>query len=165
MSARKCHPPNTAPTALRPKPLTRPRTRTHSPSLHDRWNERPYNTTYLKQLRVTLDDAGFSNVQIAAPDSGWDIAKDMLADPVLMDAIGAIGAHYPGTHSSSEAEQTGKPLWASEDDSTYANTVGAQCWARVINNNYVEGNMTASINCKYFIQFRQPRPRTQPPTH
>jgi len=60
----------------------------------------------------------------------------MLADPVLFDAIGAIGAHYPGTHSSPEAEQTLKPLWASEDDSTYANTVGAQCWARVINNNY-----------------------------
>ena len=110
------------------------------------WNERPYNTTYLKALRVTLDNAGFSNTKIAAPDSGWDIAKDMLADPVLYDAIGAIGAHYPGTHSSPEAEQTMKPLWASEDDSTYANTVGAQCWARVINNNYVEGIMTASIN-------------------
>ena len=107
------------------------------------WNERPYNTTYLKALRTTLDAAGFQNTKIAAPDSGWDIAKDMLADPVLFDAIGAIGAHYPGTHSSPEAEQTLKPLWASEDDSTYANTVGAQCWARVINNNYVSAAMRA----------------------
>lgn len=55
---------------------------------------------------------------------------------------------YPpaGTHSSSQAVQTGKPLWASEDDSTYNNDVGAGCWARIINQNYVGGNMTASIN-------------------
>ena len=110
------------------------------------WNERPYNTTYLKALRKTLDDAGFPNTKIVAPDSGWDIAKDILADPDLAASVHTIGAHYPGTHSSSQAEQTLKPLWASEDDSTYSNDVGAQCWARVINQNYVNGNMTASIN-------------------
>jgi galactosylceramidase len=110
------------------------------------WNERPYNTTYLKALRKTLDDAGFPNTKIVAPDSSWDIAKDILADPDLAAAVHTIGAHYPGTHSSSQAEQTLKPLWASEDDSTYSNDVGAQCWARVINQNYVNGNMTASIN-------------------
>ena len=110
------------------------------------WNERPYNDTYLKALRVTLDNAGFPNTMIVAPDSGWSIANDILADPVLAASVHAIGCHYPGTHSSSQAEQTMKPLWASEDDSTYNNDVGAECWARVINQNYVNGNMTASIN-------------------
>lgn len=58
---------------------------------------------------------------IVAPDSGWSIANDILADPVLAASIHAIGCHYPGTHSSAQAEQTMKPLWASEDDSTYDN--------------------------------------------
>ena len=40
-------------------------------------------------------------------------------------------AHYPGTVSSSDAVATGKPLWASEDYSTFNDDVGAGCWARV----------------------------------
>ena len=137
------------------------------------WNERAYNIPYLKQLRASLDAANFSNTKIIAPDSGWDIARDILADPGLASAVHGIGAHYPGMHSSSDAVATGKPLWASEDDSvsfcassapatppppprhrpappptphappaplqTYDNDVGAECWARIINRNYVLG--------------------------
>jgi len=33
--------------------------------------------------------------------------------------------------SSSDAVKTGKPLWASEDYSTFNDDVGAGCWARV----------------------------------
>ena len=40
-------------------------------------------------------------------------------------------AHYPGTNSDSDAMKTGKPLWASEDYSTYNDEVGTGCWARV----------------------------------
>lgn len=110
------------------------------------WNERPFNDTYLKTLRAALDSAGFSSTKIVAPDGSWDIANDILADPVLAKAVHAIGAHYPGTVSTAAAEATEKPLWASEDDSTYNNDIGAGCWARIINQNYVNGNMTASIN-------------------
>jgi galactosylceramidase len=110
------------------------------------WNERSYNTTYLKTLRNSLSAAGFTNTKIVAPDSGWSIAQDILNDPELAQAIFGIGAHYPGLHSSAQAIQTGKPLWASEDDSTYNNNVGAACFARIINQNYVQGNMTATIN-------------------
>ena len=53
-----------------------------------------------------------------------DIAGDILKDPELAAAVHGIGCHYPGTHSSAEAVQTGKPLWASEDDSTYNNVSG-----------------------------------------
>ena len=53
-------------------------------------------------------------------------------------------------YSSSSAEKTGKPLWASEDDSTYDNAIGGECFARIINRNYVLGNMTSTINwCVY----------------
>jgi galactosylceramidase len=110
------------------------------------WNERAYNIPYLKVLRSTLDASGFNNTLIVAPDSGWSIAKDILADPELAASVHGIGAHYPGMYSSSDAEATGKPLWASEDDSTYDNDVGAECWARIINRNFVLGNMTATIN-------------------
>ena len=40
-------------------------------------------------------------------------------------------AHYPGTYSDADALATHKPLWASEDYSTYNDDVGAGCWARV----------------------------------
>lgn len=110
------------------------------------WNERSYNTTYLKTLRATLDNNGFTNTKIVAPDSNWGIANDILNDPELAAAIWGIGAHYPGVHSNAQAMQTGKQLWASEDDSTYSNSVGAACFARIINQNFVQGNMTATIN-------------------
>lgn len=42
-----------------------------------------------------------------------------------------FSAHYPGTMSGSKAEDTRKPLWASEDYSTYNDDVGSGCWARV----------------------------------
>ena len=40
-------------------------------------------------------------------------------------------AHYPSTNSPFTAHQTGKPLWASEDYSTFNDDTGAGCWARV----------------------------------
>jgi len=110
------------------------------------WNERSYDITYLKTLRSALDAAGFTSTAIVAPDAGWNIAGDILKDAVLAKAVHAIGAHYPGMQSSADAKTTGKPLWASEDDSTYNNDVGAACWGRVINRNYVNGQMTGSIN-------------------
>ena len=46
-------------------------------------------------------------------------------------------AHYPGTVSPTNAKMTGKPLWSSEDYSTYNDDVGAGCWARVSPLNYL----------------------------
>ena len=40
-------------------------------------------------------------------------------------------AHYPGTISDADALATHKPLWASEDYSTFNDDIGAGCWARV----------------------------------
>lgn len=52
-------------------------------------------------------------------------------------------AHYPGTKTVQSAILTGKKLWSSEDYSTFNNDVGAGCWARILNQNYVNGNMTS----------------------
>jgi galactosylceramidase len=110
------------------------------------WNERPYDINYIKTLRAVLDARGFQNVLIVASDDGWDIAGDILKDPVLAKDVHAIGCHYPGTWSSSDAYNTKSILWASEDYSTYNDEVGAGCWARILNQNYVNGYMTATIS-------------------
>src|SRR5690606_17177349 len=84
-------------------------------------------------------------------------------DPELFDAVSIIGGffkvffsviiflfsfkvHYPGTKSPSEAIALGKTLWSSEDYSTYADSVGGGCWARILNQNYVRGYMTSTIS-------------------
>ena len=110
------------------------------------WNERRYNTTYILALRRALDAEGFSETRIVAADGDWGIAEAVQESGEVAAAVYALGAHYPGTESSAQAKQTGKPLWASEDCSTYSNQVGAGCWARILNKNFVNGGMRCSIN-------------------
>ncbi len=119
-----------------------------------------WNDVWIIEFRNALNEAGFSNTQIVAPDRDWGIANDMLANATLMNAVsivsypccclcfmilekvGIIGAHYPGTYSTSSALSTNKPLWASEDYSSFADSVGGGCWGRILNQNYVNGFMT-----------------------
>lgn len=111
------------------------------------WNERHYNIQYIKTLRKTLDGNGFENTQIVAPDDfGWSIAYDIKKDQDLYNMIHAIGSHYPGTMSTEFAQKTKKSLWASEDYSTFNDEVGGGCWARILNQNYVDGLITSTIS-------------------
>ncbi|RMB98842.1 hypothetical protein DUI87_25061 [Hirundo rustica rustica] len=109
------------------------------------WNERAFSSKYIKVLRHYLDRLGLWNVGIIAADGDWSISKEMIVDPYLNDAIEVVGAHYPGTKTVPNAVLTGKKLWSSEDYSTFNNDVGAGCWARILNQNYVNGNMTSTI--------------------
>ena len=111
------------------------------------WNERPYDVQWLIELRGALDAAGFNSTLIVAPDQGgWDFAGEVLKSSALAEAVWALGTHYAGASPPSlQAMQTEKPLWSAEEVSTYNNNVGAGCWARDINQNYVNGNITASI--------------------
>lgn len=52
-------------------------------------------------------------------------------------------AHYPGTRTVKDARLTEKKLWSSEDFSTLNSDVGAGCWGRILNQNYINGYMTA----------------------
>ncbi|MFT7810514.1 galactocerebrosidase [Arapaima gigas] len=111
------------------------------------WNERKFNSKYIKLLRYTLDKSGLEQVKIVASDNLWEpISTTIRLDKELSDAIEVIGAHYPGTTTIAEALLTEKPLWASEDYSTFNDDVGGGCWARILNQNYVNGKMTATIS-------------------
>ncbi|KAJ8270022.1 hypothetical protein GJAV_G00109440 [Gymnothorax javanicus] len=135
------------------------------------WNERKFDSKYIKVLRNGLDKVGLTDVGIIAADGDWRIASDMAVDPYLNDAVEVIGdnqwqpislyvlldpelrnavdiigAHYPGTKTVVDALKTEKKLWSSEDYSTYNDDVGGGCWARILNQNYVNGRMTATIS-------------------
>ncbi|XP_047651778.1 galactocerebrosidase isoform X1 [Phacochoerus africanus] len=110
------------------------------------WNERAFDANYIKVLRRMLNYQGLQQVKIIASDSLWEpISASMLLDSELMKAIDVIGAHYPGTRTVKDAMLTEKKLWSSEDFSTLNNDVGAGCWGRILNQNYVNGYMTSTI--------------------
>lgn len=120
------------------------------------WNERAYNKSYMEVLRRTLDSAGYRNTKLIANDNDFpSVAKDVNSDPAFAAALWGLGAHYPNMVSGPDAEKTGMPLWASEEDSTYNNAVGAGCWARVLNQNFVRGNMSASINWNLIAAYQK----------
>ncbi|XP_033990649.1 galactocerebrosidase isoform X3 [Trematomus bernacchii] len=111
------------------------------------WNERNFDVKYIKLLRYTLDKSGLEGVRIIASDNLWQpITLSLLQDPELGGAVDVIGAHYPGTTTVKEALQTQKKLWSSEDYSSVNDEVGGGCWARILNQNYVNGFMTATIS-------------------
>ena len=116
------------------------------------WNERPYNASYLRALRADLDASPLSRgTRIVAPDgfSVEQLAGDMLGDPTLFAAVGALGSHYPGGKPSSEAllnvSRRGKPLVASEDYGVYFAPSGGKALARLVNRNAVVGARSATV--------------------
>ncbi|XP_004398149.1 PREDICTED: galactocerebrosidase isoform X2 [Odobenus rosmarus divergens] len=110
------------------------------------WNERSYDINYIKVLRRMLNYQGLDRVKIIASDNLWEpISASMLLDSELLEVIDVIGAHYPGTHIVKDAKLTKKKLWSSEDFSTVNSDVGAGCLGRILNQNYINGYMTATI--------------------
>jgi Glycosyl hydrolase family 59 len=117
------------------------------------WNERGYNISWYEQLRSALNAAGYSAVQIVGADTDWTIANDLVDNSAFASAVQIIGAHYPCGYLSSEsscpstsnAVATGKQLWASENGSQDLNN-GAAAMARADNRDYIDGQMTATIN-------------------
>ncbi|XP_028995858.1 galactocerebrosidase isoform X1 [Betta splendens] len=123
------------------------------------WNERNYDINYIKLLRFTLDKSGLDGVRIIASDNLWEpIASSLLLDPELSSMVDVIGAHYPGTTTVANALKTHKKLWSSEDYSTFNDEVGGGCWARILNRNYVNGNMTATISWNLVASYYEELP-------
>jgi len=111
------------------------------------WNERDYDITFVKVLKSVLaQDVLTAGIQIVVADGSWDVSNDVIGDQSFAAAVDVIGCHYPGTITTADSVKTGKPLWSSEDYSTYSNNVGAGCWARILNQNYVNGYMTSTIS-------------------
>src|SRR6516165_4102302 len=117
------------------------------------WNERGYNISWYEQLRSTLNADGYFAVQIVGADSDWTIANDLVSNSTFASSVQIVGAHYPCGYLSSEAScpstsnavATGKQLWASENGSQDFNG-GAAAMARADNRDYLDGQMTATIN-------------------
>jgi hypothetical protein len=109
------------------------------------WNEKAYDTAWIKLLRATLDAAGLRSVRIVAADEwggSWNIVNDLLADAALSSAVYAVGAHYPGAQSPAAAKTLSQPIWSSEDGiggSTWADAVKL---AKLFNRNYVNARIT-----------------------
>ena len=110
------------------------------------WNERSSDATYAESLRQTLNSNGFSHTKIVAKDGGADICTDMKKDPKYAATVDIVGLHYPSDFDNyDECHSLDKPVWASEESSSYDDLNGAACWARVINSHYVLSGMTSSI--------------------
>ena len=113
------------------------------------WNEMysgPYD--FIPYFRKALDSAGFVSTKVIVADAygnRWGIAGSLAINATRKAAVWGIGAHYPGAQSSPEARALDLPLWASEDNSL-GGLSGGECLARAINENYVNGDMTATIS-------------------
>ncbi|XP_041827503.1 galactocerebrosidase isoform X2 [Melanotaenia boesemani] len=122
------------------------------------WNEKTFDVQYIKVLRNMLDRAGLPAVGIIAADGDWTIANSLISDPYLNDSVEVIGVHYPGTITVDQALKTQKKLWSSEDYSTFNDEVGGGCWARILNQNYVNGNMTSTISWNLVASYYEELP-------
>jgi hypothetical protein len=118
------------------------------------WNEKGSNVTWYENLRSALDSRGYTGVKIVASDNfGWGDADTRCATPRspapcrswARTTSAATAAPRPVAPSSTNAVNTGKPLWASENGSDDYNA-GANALARGINRGYIDGKMTAYIN-------------------
>jgi O-glycosyl hydrolase len=117
------------------------------------WNERGHDSTWYKSLRTGLDNAGYGSVQIVGDDSSWSMADEFAADPALKNAVGVLGDHYVCGYESqadscsttTNARNSGKPLWASEFGSQDDNA-GVVPYIRTVNRGYLDAEITGYMN-------------------
>jgi O-glycosyl hydrolase len=85
------------------------------------WNERVYDTDYIKELHRRLQEEHLSTKIVCCDEyqgegaGQWAIAAEILKDPEVAADIDAIGVHYPLVNgkltTTDDARKTGKPLW------------------------------------------------------
>jgi hypothetical protein len=122
-------------------------------------NETPFNGTMVVGLRRELDRRGFGRVRLSVGElrggeTGFgEVPVEIAADPKLDAATAIVGLHYASTESPPALNTSRwqsfwaleKPLWASEDYSTYSDSVGGKCLAKLFNRNFVDANITATF--------------------
>jgi hypothetical protein len=124
------------------------------------WNETVHDDAYVKQLHEAFLRHHLDTKIVCCdlwPGEGkgqWSIADEMQSDPALKAAVDAIGVHYPkdkGKCTTTDvARNSGKPLWASEDQPNNGAfplvqrtwPIGGRMLAHLYNQNYLEGAMT-----------------------
>jgi O-glycosyl hydrolase len=126
------------------------------------WNERVYDTAYIKELHRKLEDEHLSTRIVCCDEyqgegkGQWAIADEILNDPELASDIAVIGVHYPLVNgkltTTDAARKTGKPLWSSEDQPNGGGgpfvtrdwPLGGRILAHLYNRNYIEGALTST---------------------
>lgn len=126
------------------------------------WNEVQFNPRYVLELHRTLKAHGLNTKIVCCdmwPGEGlgqWSILPAMRADPALAKAVAIVGVHYPWANGkttvTAAAKQSGKPLWASEDQPNSGGgpvvsrdwNEGGRVLAQRYNLNYLEGRLTAT---------------------
>lgn len=117
------------------------------------WNERMYNTQFIKDLRKALNDNGLQNVKLVAADlcchQQWQIADDMKQDEELRKSIDIIGDHYTerdrAYNSSDNAKSLGLPIWNNEGGPWKGDWSAFEYLAKMYNRDYIEGRITKNI--------------------
>jgi hypothetical protein len=123
------------------------------------WNETQYETAYVKLLKKTIK-ANHLATQVVCCDlyteeHPWSIIDKMKSDPELRSAVDVVGVHSPkviqGPTAPASAKESGKPLWASEDEFFYYTRGLSRGWspsaeslAMLYNRNYIEDRITAT---------------------
>ena len=107
------------------------------------WNERTWDKGYTLALKAAITAAGLKT-KIVGHDRNWNTCDDLANDTEWAAAVDVIGAHYPCQSVKGNCAALNKLQWASEEMSVRYD-IGARCWARVLNQNYVRANLTATI--------------------
>lgn len=118
------------------------------------WNERMYDTYFIKRLRKALNENGLSELKLVVGDlccgDQWQIAEDMLHDDDLARAVDVIGDHYPerdkAYNSSDNAKRYSIPIWNNEGGPWKGDWTGFAYLAKMYNRDYIEGKMTKNIS-------------------
>ena len=96
-------------------------------------------------LRPTLNSNGLSAVKIISPDilsTDWAFANQVISDSALKSAVTAIGYHYVQSSSTSNAQNSGLPIWESEGWTGIGDWNGALALAKEMNLNYINAKIT-----------------------
>ncbi len=117
------------------------------------WNERGHDSGWYKNLRTSLNNAGYGAVQIVGDDSGWSMADEFGGDATLKNAVGVLGDHYvcgylsqaESCSTTQNARNSGKPLWASEFGSQDDNS-GVVPYIRTVNRGYLDAEISGYMN-------------------
>jgi galactosylceramidase len=135
------------------------------------WNEKMYDTAYIKQLRKVLDSSGLERVKIVAadlwePEAKWLIADALTQDSELRQCVAAISAHitaHTSFYTTSNAKKLGIPIWDGEVHAYGGDWYGAAQHARQ-NRAYTIGQITKLVSWSLVTSYQDflPAPKSGP---
>ena len=111
-------------------------------------NERQYGTgarQYMIDLHKAIQEANLSTLIVGVDDCcpAWGVCPDLAQDPEWLAVVSRVGGHYPSYNTTDECRALAAPKWSSEDST--GGYLDGPHWARIVNRNYVTGQLTATL--------------------